>query len=531
MAAAVALRSYGLGWLPSPAGDEGNWTLYAHQLLQGGAPELAPQAQFVSLLHAHLLAMAMRIFGETFLAARVVGAAAMVATVIVVYWLLARRGSRRAAMAASLLIAVHPWTVMYSRTAAVPYAIALATMTVGPLLWVSGVLERRPTLLAAGVLVISLGAHFSPLTIIGAIACIVFAAARRERRWVFTHWAPYAAVAVSEIHILPLLRSAMGVARAGAPAPFFENFVPNVGSYLHMMATGLGGEATLRHFTNSALAPWTALVVALPVVAIIALAGSSETRRQSLLGGFGLLYLLLGLLLAPVILAPRRYWFMPANHYDRYLFAVLPGFAFCLGEVAAAVRGRVGVIVPVFVAWLALGCDGRIAWSYLRARGVDHGEGIFDGGGGYRGWLVTREPPTDDATDHQHRSRARRARRRDDRVCGPRLHSPEVRRRGHAAHRGRCEADADPTPCRRTLLLPDLARRGSLAGRASDRSRAIRASQCQVAREDGSVVSQPTPRRDPEAARRLTVAGDLVRGPTEGAAGRPLPVASGIRDQ
>ena len=255
VAAAVALRSYGLGWLPSPAGDEGNWTLYAHQLLQGGAPELAPQAQFVSLLHAHLLAMTMRVFGETFLAARLVGAAAMIATVVVVYWLLARRGSRRAAMAASLLIAVHPWTVMYSRTAAVPYAIALATMTVGPLLWVSGVLERRPRLLATGVLVISLGAHFSPLTIIGAVACIVFAAVRRERRWVFTHWAPYAAVAVSEIHILPLLRSAMGVARAGSPAPFFENFVPNVGSYLHMMATGLAGEATLRHFTNSALPP------------------------------------------------------------------------------------------------------------------------------------------------------------------------------------------------------------------------------------------------------------------------------------
>ena len=110
------------------------------------------------------------------------------------------------------------------------------------------------------------------------------------------------------------------------------------------------------------------------------------------MGGFGVLYLVAGLLLAPLILAPGRYWFMPANHYDRYLFAVLPGFVLCLADVAASMRGRVRVVVPVLLVWLALGCDGRIAWSYLRGSGVDHGEGIFDGGGGYRGWLVTSEP-------------------------------------------------------------------------------------------------------------------------------------------
>jgi hypothetical protein len=43
------------------------------------------------------------------------------------------------------------------------------------------------------------------------------------------------------------------------------------------------------------------------------------------------------------------------------------------------------------VAWLAL-CTGRAVWTLLRGGAVDHGEWIFDGGGGYRGWLVSDRP-------------------------------------------------------------------------------------------------------------------------------------------
>jgi hypothetical protein len=96
-----------------------------------------------------------------------------------------------------------------------------------------------------------------------------------------------------------------------------------------------------------------------------------------------------GLVLTPFILAPGRNWYLPANHMDRYLFTVLPGFALAMGELAARKRPLGTALVCAIVAWLGLGATTRVAWAYLRAGGVDHGEGIFDGGGGYRGWLVS----------------------------------------------------------------------------------------------------------------------------------------------
>ena len=41
--------------------------------------------------------------------------------------------------------------------------------------------------------------------------------------------------------------------------------------------------------------------------------------------------------------------------------------------------------------WLCLG-TGRATAAFLMGSGVDHGELIFDGGGGYRGWLVSDRP-------------------------------------------------------------------------------------------------------------------------------------------
>jgi len=57
---------YGLGWLPSPAGDEGNWALYGWRMLGGQPVALALDAAFVSLLYARLIAAAMALLGPTF---------------------------------------------------------------------------------------------------------------------------------------------------------------------------------------------------------------------------------------------------------------------------------------------------------------------------------------------------------------------------------------------------------------------------------------------------------------------------------
>jgi hypothetical protein len=76
---------------------------------------------------------------------------------------------------------------------------------------------------------------------------------------------------------------------------------------------------------------------------------------------------------------------------DRYVFAVLPGFALMVGEAAARGRRMRTVAVTLLVGWLCL-CTGRVAAAFLIGSGVDHGELIFDGGGGYRGWLVSDRP-------------------------------------------------------------------------------------------------------------------------------------------
>jgi hypothetical protein len=376
--------------MPSPAGDEGNWTLYGLRLMKGQPAELAEEAAFVSLLYAHMIAAAMRVVGADFLAARLLGTLAVLACIVVGYLVLDRLGSRRAGLALAALVAFHPWSVLYSRIASVPYALAFAVVTIGPLLFVAGLRQRRPLLVGTGVLVTSLGAHFSPLTLVAAAACALVALAQ-PNRWVLRQPALYAAGVVAALHALPVVRAAAGVAGALALPEQPEPFTRKLWGYVHMMGTGLAGEATLRHFTNTAMPAAAASALLLPVAAIAIVALRRDVRSRSVLGGFGALYLLVGLVVAPLILAPGREWHLPANHMDRYLFALLPGFALAFADVAAV--GRRGAwIAGAMSAWMLLGCTGRAAAQFLFSHGVDHGELIFDGGGGYRGWLVSDRP-------------------------------------------------------------------------------------------------------------------------------------------
>lgn len=390
LTAAAALRLYGLDWLPSPAGDEGNWALYSQRILRGEPAALEANAAFVSLLYAHLIAATMRVVGSGFFAARLVGTLAVLATVVVAYGVPTRLGSRRAGVALAALVALHPWSVAYSRICSVPYALAFAVGLAGSLLFLAGLRTQRIAPVAAGVLVVSLGAHFSPLTAAAPVACGLFALAR-PHRWIWRRWPFYAAVAVSALHAFPIVRSALGVAGQAPPLDQVQHFWQRLGTHLHMIATGLAGEATLRHFTNLALDPWPALLLAVPVVGVVAAASTSRARAASPLGGFGPFSLLVAMVLTPLILAPGREWDLPANHMDRYLFSVLPGFAMCVASLASLrTRGATAALVAL-TAWFAVG-DGRLAWAFLVRGGVDHGETIYDGGSGYRGWLVSDRP-------------------------------------------------------------------------------------------------------------------------------------------
>ena len=390
LAAAAFVRLWGLEWLPSPAGDEGNWTLYALQILKGEGAALAENAAFVSLLYAHLIAAVMGVLGPGFFASRLVGALAVLLTVVVCYAVSARLGSRRAGLALAAFVAFHPWSLAYSRISSVPYALAFAVETIGALSFLDGLQRRNARLVAAGVLIVSLGAHFSPLTVVAPVACGLYALAR-PHRWILRRWEPYAAAALGALHAWPVVRSAMGVAAQAPDLDPFHDFWRRLGTHVHMVLTGLGGEATLRHFTNVALSPRAALVVALPVVAFALGAATRRVRAASPLAGFGLTLLLTGLVLTPLILAPGREWDLPANHMDRYLFSLLPGLGLCVAAVCALDRRAAQVAAAAFVGWLVIG-DARMSWAFLVRGGVDHGEGIYDGGSGYRGWLVSDRP-------------------------------------------------------------------------------------------------------------------------------------------
>jgi hypothetical protein len=391
LAAAAFLRLWGLDWLPSPAGDEGNWTKYGHQILRGKEAALDENVAYQSMLYAHLIAGVMAVFGPGFFASRVVNGLAVLAAVIASYAVAARLAPRRTALVLAAGVAFHPWSIAYSRISSCPYGLAFAVETIGALFFLLGLETQRIFGVAAGLLVMSLGADFSPLTLAAPVACGVYALARRHR-WILRRWPTYAAVALGVLHAWPVVRSALGVARRTAVEPYANVFFwRRVGTHVHMVLTGLGGEATLRHFTNVALSPGLALIVAVPVLGFALAALSHRARESSPLAGFGLVLLVSGAVLTPLILAPARDWDLPATHMDRYLFSLLPGFALCVAAVSA-IPGRAAVAAAAcWLAWLAVS-DARMGGAFLLRDGVDQGEGVFDGGGGYRGWLVSDRP-------------------------------------------------------------------------------------------------------------------------------------------
>jgi hypothetical protein len=237
-------------------------------------------------------------------------------------------------------------------------------------------------------MVTAAGAHFSPLAAAAVPACALFCLPR-PRRWVFRSWLVWAAVAASLAHVTPVVAAALAVAR-GTNVAVFPDLPWQLWSYVHMVGTGLMGEATLRHFTSHAIPAWPASLLILPSAAVV-VAAARQRGEQGLLAGFPVLYLVTALVVTPLVLGAGRDWHMPANHSDRYLFPILAGFLLCLGELAHSERRARRAAALLVVAWLGAG-TARAAGAFLLGSGRDRGELIFDGGGGYRGWLVSDRP-------------------------------------------------------------------------------------------------------------------------------------------
>ncbi|MBI5515124.1 MAG: glycosyltransferase family 39 protein [Deltaproteobacteria bacterium] len=385
---ALGLRLPLLGAVPNPTGDEGNWAWYAHSILRGRPVTLPPDARFVSLAFARLLTLAYRLLGVSYGSARLVPVVAVLLAMVFAWRSLRRAGHPDAALAVAALVAVHPWSVLWSRTVTVPYALAFGLALAGPLAVYALVTRReRPWGLVPALQLCALGLHFTPLAALPALATGLWVLASSERRRAVAHPALAVGLLLALAHPLWLARGALGAAQAFSRPPlgaYFTLLPARLEVFARALLGGLGGEATVRHFTGEVL-PWPAECA---LLAAVALALAAALRVGTLLARFAALQLAVATVGLPLLLAPARTWNLPGVDAERYVFAVLAPAVLLLGALAERPRGRSLVALVALVASVQ---TARVALGLLGGCGPDRGAFTLAGGGGYRGWKVPRE--------------------------------------------------------------------------------------------------------------------------------------------
>lgn len=394
VALAAVVRIPWLGAIPNPCGDEGNWTWIAFNLYAHRPAALPPDARFVSMAFARMISLAYEIAGPSFAAARAVLVAGALVTLPVVYALTRALGARRGALVVSLVLAVHPWSVAWSRSVTVPYALAFELALVGTLAWLLAV-ERRSALgLFVSAQALSVAMHFSPLALIPLGAAALWLVTSPARRELVKKPSTWFALVAGALHVVPMLVAGVQVAHTadGRPRYYFTEFPRRLWVFARTLLGGLGGESTLRHFTGTQWSlPFELLVIAGVCVTLLAAWRSSGVKHESAgLRSFSLLYFALAFVGLPVILAPARPWNLPAIDAERYVFVVLAPFALALGALAER-RDRSRWLAFFAVAWLVVMPLRRGVMYFLTGGGPDRGFYTLAGGGGYRGWKVARE--------------------------------------------------------------------------------------------------------------------------------------------
>jgi len=390
LALALALRLPWLGSTPNPSGDEGNWTWIAWNLHVGRPAALPPDARFVPMTFARLIAAAYAVLGASFASARAVLVVGL-SLGLLAAWALARRlDAPRAAGAVALTLALHPWSVAWSRTVTVPYALSLALAVVGPLAWMDALRTRSPWRMLFAAQLLGAGLHFSPLAALPIAACALHSfGTERPRGWSL-------AAAVSALaHVAPLAVAAAGAARGnlGRPRHLFTELPRRLYVFARAVLGSLDGEATLRHFTGTQLplVPELLLAGATAALLVVALAPPASapqpSRALARMARFQLAAALVGL---PLLLAPARPWNLPGVDAERYGFVVVAPFALALGALAERVTAARHLAAVALVV-TALLPTARGVWFFARGGSADRGSYTLAGGGGYRGWKVARE--------------------------------------------------------------------------------------------------------------------------------------------
>ncbi len=392
---ALALRLPALERLPTPCGDEGNWAWYGRELAAGRAVTLDADARFVTLAFAHLIAAFMRALGPAFAAARAPLVAGVALAMVGAYGL--GRGLRRpdAGLAVAALLAVHPWSVMASRNATTPYALALGAMACAPLAWLYAHREGRAwRWILAGAL-LGAGLHASPLAALTALTCAAWTLSAPGPRAALRTRGPWLALLAATLAALPVMSGALAVARGGSTRPrhLFTHLGDRSYVYVRTLLGSLSGESTLRHFVAPRPSLALELLAAAGCAALLFAAARARnddddlTRDLARLTRVAAAVTLVG---TAILLAPARTWNLPAIDAERYGFAPLAAFALALATLAA--RRRTRAAPWAFAAVMLVGPTRATLTALHRGAGADHGFWTLAGGGGYRGWKTPREP-------------------------------------------------------------------------------------------------------------------------------------------
>jgi hypothetical protein len=393
-ALALALRVPFLGALPNPAGDEGNWTSFGLDLLDGRAPRMAPDARFVSTLFAHLIALSYRLLGVSFAGARAVLVAGLVASLVAVALVARRLALPRAGLALAALLAVHPWSVLWSRTATVPYALALGLAVLGPLLTLLAARTGSALAVVLAGQCLALGVHFTPLALLPCLAALLWLLSSPHRA-LLRRPAAWASAALASLHLVAVLLGAAAVAGQRHVEP--ARWVVRLGARLHVFALtvlgGYTGESTLRHFTGGPVARPLEWALGLAAVALLAVALRPAARAPAAaaLVSFARIHGAVALVGLPALLATARTWNLPAIDAERYLFATLAPALLCLGALAEDRSARARLLPFAVALYLLVGPTQRAARFFLRGGSPDAGFYTLAHGGGYRGWKGARE--------------------------------------------------------------------------------------------------------------------------------------------
>jgi hypothetical protein len=370
MVAALVCRLPALGEFPGIAGDEGNWALMADAAARGSWVSLPPEAAFVTPLFAWILAPEAWV-SLAWASLRAVPAVLVSAACVGVRAFGDEPLGPRGARAAAILLALHPWSVLWSRNVSVPYALSLVCATLGPLALLHA---RRRGGQARAVLawqLVGVGVHFSPLALIPLGLAALWAWRAR--------WRTAGAAALGLAHLGAVLPGVLAVpahARVGGSTAL----LPGAFGAARMITGQLSGVATLRHVAGASRA---AEVLGAAVVVGVVIAASRARASGAVRGALG--YLAAAALALPVMLVPARAWSMPTVDAERYGFAVLGPFVLLVGALAGLGRRGLAVAAAAVVG-CALVPDARMLLHARRAGPVDLGLSVADGGGRYRGW-------------------------------------------------------------------------------------------------------------------------------------------------